>query len=50
MHRHIVHNKCYSTFEDFSIAMLNFLRDGLPSAPILTGDSHGLWAYAHLGR
>jgi len=27
MHRHTTHNKCYSSFKDFSIAMLNFLRD-----------------------
>ena len=27
MHRHTTHNKCYATFKDFSIAMLNFLRD-----------------------
>jgi transposase len=30
MHRHITHNKCYATFKDFSIAMLNFLRDDVP--------------------
>jgi transposase len=30
MHRHITHNKCYSTFKDFSIAMLTFLRDSVP--------------------
>jgi DDE superfamily endonuclease len=31
MHRHITtHNKCYSSFKDFSIAMLNFLREDVP--------------------
>jgi hypothetical protein len=30
MHRHITHNKCYASFKDFSIAMLTFLRDGVP--------------------
>src|ERR1039458_3424415 len=30
MHRHTTHNKCYSSFRDFSIAMLNFLRDDVP--------------------
>jgi transposase len=30
MHRHITHNKVYATFKDFSIAMLTFLRDGVP--------------------
>ena len=30
MHRHITHNKCYGSFKDFSIAMLNFLRDDVP--------------------
>ena len=30
MHRHTTHNKCYSSFKDFSIATLNFLRDGIP--------------------
>jgi transposase len=30
MHRHTTHNKCYSSFKDFSIAMLNFLRDDVP--------------------
>ena len=30
MHRHTTHNKCYGSFKDFSIAMLNFLRDDLP--------------------
>jgi hypothetical protein len=30
MHRHTTHNKCYATFKDFSIAMLNFLRDDVP--------------------
>jgi transposase len=30
MHRHTTHNKCYPTFKDFSIAMLNFLRDDVP--------------------
>jgi hypothetical protein len=30
MHRHTTHNKCYATFKDFRIAMLNFLRDEIP--------------------
>ncbi len=30
MHRHTTHNKCYSCFRDFSIAMLTFLRDNVP--------------------
>lgn len=30
MHRHITHNKCYASFRDFSIAMLDFLRDDVP--------------------
>src|SRR5271167_188966 len=30
MHRHTTHNKCYNSFKDFSIAMLNFLRDDVP--------------------
>jgi hypothetical protein len=30
MHKHTTHNKCYSTFKDFSIAMLTFLRDDVP--------------------
>jgi transposase len=30
MHRHTTHNKCYSSFRDFSIAMLTFLRDYVP--------------------
>ena len=30
IHRHTTHNKCYSSFKDFSIAMLNFLRDDVP--------------------
>src|SRR4029077_20768261 len=30
MHRHTTHNKCYSSFRDFSIAMLRFLRDDVP--------------------
>jgi DDE superfamily endonuclease len=30
MHRHTTHNKCYSSFKDFSSAMLNFLRDDVP--------------------
>jgi transposase len=30
MHRHTTHDKCYSSFKDFSIAMLNFLRDDIP--------------------
>jgi hypothetical protein len=30
MHRHTTHNKCYSSFKHFSIAMLNFLRDDIP--------------------
>jgi len=30
MHRHTTHNKCYSCFKDFSIAMLRFLRDDVP--------------------
>ena len=30
MHKHTTHNKCYSSFKDFSIAMLTFLRDDVP--------------------
>src|SRR5258708_23435457 len=30
MHRHTTPNKCYATFKDFSLAMLNFLRDDVP--------------------
>ena len=30
MHRHITHNKCYSTFREFSTAMLTFLRVDVP--------------------
>ena len=30
MHRHTTHNKCYSSFKDFSIAMLRFLCDDVP--------------------
>ena len=30
MHRHTTHNKCHNTFKDFSITMLNFLRDDVP--------------------
>ena len=30
MHRHTTHNKCYSSFKDFSSAMLNFLHDEVP--------------------
>jgi hypothetical protein len=30
MHRHTTHNKCYSSFKDFSSAMLNFLRGDVP--------------------
>ena len=30
MHRHTTHNKCYGSFKDFSIAMLNFLRNDVP--------------------
>jgi hypothetical protein len=30
MHRHTTHNKCYSSFKDFSISMLTFLRDDVP--------------------
>ena len=28
--RHTTHNKCYSSFTDFSSAMLHFLRDDVP--------------------
>ena len=31
LHRHTTHNKCYSSFKDFSIAMLRFLRDDVPA-------------------
>ena len=31
MHRHITHNKCYTTFREFSAAMFKFLRDDVPS-------------------
>jgi hypothetical protein len=27
MHRHITHNKCYSSFKGFKITMPNFLRN-----------------------
>jgi hypothetical protein len=30
MHRHITHNKRYTSFKDFCIAMLTFLRDEVP--------------------
>src|SRR5665213_1110950 len=30
MHRHTTHNKCYNSFKDFSIALLNFLRLDVP--------------------
>ena len=30
MHRHTTHNKCYASFRDFSITMLNFLRHDVP--------------------
>jgi hypothetical protein len=30
MHRHIIHNKCYASFKDFSIVMLKFLRHDVP--------------------
>ena len=30
MHRHTTHNKCYASFKDFSIAMLDFLRSDVP--------------------
>ena len=30
MHRHITHNKCYSTFREFSTALLAFLREDVP--------------------
>jgi transposase len=30
MHRHTTHNKCYSSFKDFSVAMLNFPHDDVP--------------------
>jgi len=30
MHRHTTHNKCYASFKDFSIAMLEFLRRDVP--------------------
>jgi len=30
MHRHVTHNKSYPSFQDFSIAMLAFLREGVP--------------------
>jgi len=30
MHRHMTHNKCYSTFREFSTAMLTFLREDVP--------------------
>jgi len=30
MHRHITYNKCYSTFREFSTAMLSFLREEVP--------------------
>ena len=31
MHRHITHNKCYATFREYSIAMLEFLRHDVPT-------------------
>ncbi len=30
MHRQTTHNKCYASFSDFSIAMLDFLRNDVP--------------------
>jgi len=30
MHRHTTHNRCYGTFNDFSTAMLTFLRHDVP--------------------
>ena len=30
MHRNITHNKCYKSFQEFSTAMLNFLRHEVP--------------------
>ena len=30
MHRNVTHNKCYTTFKDFSTAMLKFLRKEVP--------------------
>ncbi len=30
MHKHVTHNKCHSTFADFSTAILTFLREELP--------------------
>jgi len=30
MHRHTTHNKCYATFKEFSLAMLDFLREEVP--------------------
>lgn len=30
MHRHVTHNRCYATFQDFSAAILAFLRDTVP--------------------
>src|SRR6202162_891983 len=30
VHRHTTHNKCYSSFKDFSDAILTFLRDDVP--------------------
>ncbi len=31
MHRHTTHNKCYTTFKEFSVAMLTFLREEVPA-------------------
>ena len=31
MHRHITHNKCHASFRDFSVAMLAFLRETVPT-------------------
>ncbi|CAK0779879.1 hypothetical protein CCP2SC5_990006 [Azospirillaceae bacterium] len=30
MHKHITHNKCYSSYKDFCEAILGFLRDDVP--------------------
>jgi len=31
MHKHITHNRCYTSFRDFSTATLTFLREQVPA-------------------
>src|SRR4051794_10295982 len=30
MHKHMTHNRCYSTFREFCTALLSFLREDVP--------------------